>query len=288
MRGGNFFCPQHHCCECEQKTNEVGGMLYRCRCCAKSFCEDCLDWDNTQLLGETLKEFELLGFNASTSIFYIKCSRCINEEAEQPLEHEAFTQFEAEINKQHAAMFGDSLDTQQDESGAPVTPMSSPNTTMTMPILETPRRPTSKRLADAIITIPDSPPTTPSATLHSDLNPFTPPNKRKFDDLIILGSALATPSDDDNTIVLDPIPPPKKHKLNDLVMLDSSPATPASISPTTTPALKRKVLDPFTLPKKRKLDDVVMLDSSPMTPASMSPTPVSAPKRKVREVIVIN
>ena len=46
-------------------------MLYRCRWCERGFCEDCLDWDTTELLGENLKEYEILGFPAVTQAYYV-------------------------------------------------------------------------------------------------------------------------------------------------------------------------------------------------------------------------
>lgn len=80
----NFSCPQHQCVDCSQKTTDAGGMLYRCRWCERGFCEDCLDWDKTDLLGENLKEYELLGFPAVTQAFYIKCPNCTDDHVENP------------------------------------------------------------------------------------------------------------------------------------------------------------------------------------------------------------
>ena len=51
-------------------------MLYRCRWCERSYCEDCLDWEKTQLLGDSLKEYDLLGFPAVVQAFYIQCHGC--------------------------------------------------------------------------------------------------------------------------------------------------------------------------------------------------------------------
>lgn len=75
----NFSCPQHECHDCSQKTSDAGGMLFRCRWCERSFCEDCLDWDKTKLLGDNLKEYELLGFPAVDQAWYIKCPRCTED-----------------------------------------------------------------------------------------------------------------------------------------------------------------------------------------------------------------
>ena len=51
-------------------------MIYRCRWCERGYCEDCLDWDKTELLGDNLKEYEILGFPAVRQAFYIKCPSC--------------------------------------------------------------------------------------------------------------------------------------------------------------------------------------------------------------------
>ena len=71
-----FHCPQHQCADCLQKTGDAGGLLYRCRWCERGYCEDCLDWDKTTLLGDVLKEYELLGFPAVNQAFYIQCPGC--------------------------------------------------------------------------------------------------------------------------------------------------------------------------------------------------------------------
>ena len=51
-------------------------MLYRCRWCERSYCEDCLEWDGSDLIGETLLEYETLGFGPIDQAFYIRCSIC--------------------------------------------------------------------------------------------------------------------------------------------------------------------------------------------------------------------
>lgn len=57
-------------------------VIYRCRWCERGYCEDCLDWDKTDLLGENLKEYELLGFPAVNQAFYIKCPSCHDHHVE--------------------------------------------------------------------------------------------------------------------------------------------------------------------------------------------------------------
>lgn len=74
--GGNFQCSQHFCNDCRRTTNAAGGMLYRCRWCPQAFCEDCLDFDKTTLVGDSLKEFDMLGFHAKPQAYYIVCPSC--------------------------------------------------------------------------------------------------------------------------------------------------------------------------------------------------------------------
>ncbi|KAF7869902.1 hypothetical protein EAF04_004686 [Stromatinia cepivora] len=71
-----FACPQHSCKDCKQKAGDVGGMLYRCRWCEKAQCEDCIDWRGFKPLGDTLTEFDILGFAKTPSAFYIHCQDC--------------------------------------------------------------------------------------------------------------------------------------------------------------------------------------------------------------------
>lgn len=78
----HFSCPQHQCVDCQQKTTDAGGMLYRCRWCERAYCEDCLDWEKTNLVGENLKEFELLSFPAVAQAYYIKCPDCTDHHNE--------------------------------------------------------------------------------------------------------------------------------------------------------------------------------------------------------------
>ncbi|KAK5115624.1 hypothetical protein LTR85_009795 [Meristemomyces frigidus] len=73
----NFFCPQHQCVDCDAKTGEAGGMIFRCRWCENGYCEDCLDFDTAKLLGDTLPELEMLGFGAVSQAWYIDCPACV-------------------------------------------------------------------------------------------------------------------------------------------------------------------------------------------------------------------
>ncbi|KAF8445337.1 SNF2 family N-terminal domain-containing protein [Kalaharituber pfeilii] len=72
-----FYCPQHQCLHCDQKTTNAGGMLYRCRWCEAAFCEDCLEWDQTVLIGDGLVEMDLWGYREREGVYWIKCQGCV-------------------------------------------------------------------------------------------------------------------------------------------------------------------------------------------------------------------
>ncbi|KAI9821808.1 MAG: hypothetical protein M1827_002390 [Pycnora praestabilis] len=71
-----FHCSQHQCADCLQKTGDAGGMIFRCRWCERGYCEDCLDWDKTELIGDNLIEYELLDYPTVTQAYYICCPNC--------------------------------------------------------------------------------------------------------------------------------------------------------------------------------------------------------------------
>ncbi|KAL8782656.1 MAG: hypothetical protein Q9213_005195 [Squamulea squamosa] len=71
-----FSCSQHQCWDCQQKTQDAGGMIFRCRRCERGFCEDCIDWEKTELVGDNLKEYELLEFPAVNQAYYVRCPSC--------------------------------------------------------------------------------------------------------------------------------------------------------------------------------------------------------------------
>ena len=97
----HFHCPQHQCADCEQNTTNAGGMLYRCRWCERGYCEDCLDWDKTDLIGENLKEYELLGFSKVAQAFYIKCPNCHDHHNEDDHARKFCEREVAKIDKRH-------------------------------------------------------------------------------------------------------------------------------------------------------------------------------------------
>ena len=76
-------------------------MIYRCRWCERGYCEDCLDWDKTDLLGENLKEYELLGFPAVTQAFYIKCPNCYDHHLEDHKARDFCARKAVKIDKQY-------------------------------------------------------------------------------------------------------------------------------------------------------------------------------------------
>lgn len=76
-------------------------MIYRCRWCERGFCEDCLDWDKTELLGENLPEYELLGFPAVKQAFYIKCPSCHDHHIEDHKARDFCTRKAAQISKKY-------------------------------------------------------------------------------------------------------------------------------------------------------------------------------------------
>lgn len=85
---GNFNCTQHHCFDCEKKTADAGGLIFRCRWCEKGYCEDCMDWDTVNLVGETIPELEILGYYPNNA-WYIDCQACVERWEQDPddLEH---------------------------------------------------------------------------------------------------------------------------------------------------------------------------------------------------------
>jgi SWI/SNF-related matrix-associated actin-dependent regulator of chromatin subfamily A member 5 len=83
-KGWQFHCPQHQCFDCRQGTTDAGGMLYRCRWCERGYCEDCIEWEKTTLIGDSLTEYELLEYPAQSQAFYIQCSVCTDHFKEHP------------------------------------------------------------------------------------------------------------------------------------------------------------------------------------------------------------
>ena len=72
-------------------------MIYRCRWCERGYCEDCLDWEKTDLLGDNLQEFELLGVSAVTQAFFICCPLCVEYYAANPEDRFTYDTYAADI-----------------------------------------------------------------------------------------------------------------------------------------------------------------------------------------------
>jgi SWI/SNF-related matrix-associated actin-dependent regulator of chromatin subfamily A member 5 len=83
-QGMSFYCPQHQCHDCSAKTGDAGGLIYACRWCENGFCEDCLDWSSTKLLGDRLPEYDILGFQYNGNAHYVECSHCVENWARDP------------------------------------------------------------------------------------------------------------------------------------------------------------------------------------------------------------
>jgi SWI/SNF-related matrix-associated actin-dependent regulator of chromatin subfamily A member 5 len=84
-------------------------MIYRCRWCERGYCEDCLDWEKTELLGDSLKEFELLGTFSVTQAFFIRCPSCIDHHATNPAERELCNNHAADYDAQYQKLLDDKI-----------------------------------------------------------------------------------------------------------------------------------------------------------------------------------
>ncbi|KAK5735455.1 hypothetical protein LTR17_008153 [Elasticomyces elasticus] len=89
----NFYCSQHQCVDCGAKTTDAGGLIYRCRWCEKGYCEDCLDFDMTNIIGDNIPEYKMLGVGSRSQAWYIECPSCTehwqtNEEDRKVIEQE--------------------------------------------------------------------------------------------------------------------------------------------------------------------------------------------------------
>lgn len=100
-----FNCPQHECADCGQKTTDAGGMLYRCRWCERAFCEDCTDFEKTALIGETVKEYELLNYAANDNAYYVQCHKCTEHFEESPSDKAIVDQLAVDIGLEYERAF---------------------------------------------------------------------------------------------------------------------------------------------------------------------------------------
>jgi SWI/SNF-related matrix-associated actin-dependent regulator of chromatin subfamily A member 5 len=83
----------------------AGGMLYRCRWCERAFCEDCLDFDKTTLIGNNLPEYEILGYPEMAQAFYIQCGICTDNFKAHPEDKALVDEIAANISLEHERKF---------------------------------------------------------------------------------------------------------------------------------------------------------------------------------------
>ena len=84
--------------------------MFRCRWCERGYCEDCLDWDKTDLVGENLTEYELLGFPAVTQAFYIRCPNCSDHHMEDHEARDFCENMALEYQEQHNELMAQKTD----------------------------------------------------------------------------------------------------------------------------------------------------------------------------------
>lgn len=102
-----FYCPQHECVDCQGKTGNVGGMIYRCRWCERGYCEDCLDWDAVRLVGETIPEYTMIGYGAMQNAWYIECPTCVAHWEEDPGDAEVVRAEKEKIEREYEGWLGE-------------------------------------------------------------------------------------------------------------------------------------------------------------------------------------
>lgn len=119
--GMSFYCPQHECHDCGGKTSESGGLIFRCRWCENGFCEDCMDWDNINLVGETLPEFEMMGFGRINQAHYIDCFHCVEHWRRDAKAFKAMNKEKMRYEREYES-FVDSFDDTMDGADAQPTP----------------------------------------------------------------------------------------------------------------------------------------------------------------------
>lgn len=73
-------------CPTQGLDDSVTNMVpSRCRWCVNGYCEDCIDWDKTKLLGDTLDEYKALAYLPHAQGYYIICPRCNVPEIEEAM-----------------------------------------------------------------------------------------------------------------------------------------------------------------------------------------------------------
>ncbi|KAL0953043.1 hypothetical protein HGRIS_007245 [Hohenbuehelia grisea] len=85
-----IMCSQHSCSSCARNTAQCGGMLFKCRSCPQAFCDDCMPDGDIFAWGESIPEFEFLGYPAKSTSYYIKCHECLEHFKTHPEEGKAW------------------------------------------------------------------------------------------------------------------------------------------------------------------------------------------------------
>lgn len=98
-------------------------MIYRCRWCERGYCEDCLDWEKTDLLGDNLKEFELLGVTSVTQAFFIRCPCCVDHHAANPVERDLCNSHAADYDFEYQILLDEKI-ANEHTAGKPLVPAS--------------------------------------------------------------------------------------------------------------------------------------------------------------------
>jgi SWI/SNF-related matrix-associated actin-dependent regulator of chromatin subfamily A member 5 len=76
-------------------------MLFRCRWCERAFCEDCLDFEKTDLVGDITKEYEMLEYPAHDNAFYVQCHKCTEHFEESPEDKAIVDLLAADIDREY-------------------------------------------------------------------------------------------------------------------------------------------------------------------------------------------
>jgi SWI/SNF-related matrix-associated actin-dependent regulator of chromatin subfamily A member 5 len=99
---GAMHCSQHQCFDCEKKTSEAGGLIYRCRWCEKGYCEDCMDWDTVNLINDSIPEMEMLNYYTNNA-WFVECQACVEHWKLDPGDYKFVQKEKARIEKQYSA-----------------------------------------------------------------------------------------------------------------------------------------------------------------------------------------
>ena len=97
---GAMHCSQHQCFDCEKKTGEAGGLIYRCRWCEKGYCEDCMDWDTVNLINNSIPEMEMLNYYTNNA-WFVECQACVENWKQDPRDYKFIQKEKARIEQQY-------------------------------------------------------------------------------------------------------------------------------------------------------------------------------------------